>query len=59
MYAYGSCRELEVLLMLSKDLKYINIKDYEEMNEEVDKLGRKLYVFIEKVTKEKWFSYFK
>ena len=58
-YAYGSCRELEVLLMLSRDLKYINLKDYERMNEEVDKLSRKLFVFIEKVTREKWFSYFK
>ena len=58
-YAYGSCRELEVLLMLSKDLKYITNKDYERMYEELDKLSRKLFVFIEKVTKEKWFSYFK
>jgi four helix bundle protein len=51
-YAYGSCKELEVLLMLSRDLKYIDLDIYSEMNSELDKLSRKLYVFIEKIDKE-------
>ena len=57
-YAYGSCKELEVLLMLSRDLKYVTLDEYGEINSELDKLSRKIYVFLEKVSKEKWFRYF-
>ena len=58
-YAYGSIRELQVLLDLSKDLKYISIKDYEETFEEVDKLSRKLFVFMRKVEREKFYNWFR
>src|SRR3990167_6489933 len=48
-YAYGSARELEVLLMLAKDLNYISLHDYYKLNERLDMLSRKLFVFINKV----------
>ena len=58
-YAYGSARELEVLLMLAKDLNYISLHDYYKLNERLDMLSRKLFVFINKVENEKFFDWFK
>ena len=58
MYAYGSCRELEVLLMLSRDLNYISNEIYDDVNEKLDKLSRKLFVFQRKVEKEKFYDWF-
>ena len=49
-YAYGSCRELEVLLLLSKDLNYIEI-------EKIDKLSKKLYKFINRVSENNIYNY--
>src|SRR3989339_1770519 len=37
-YAYGSAKELDVLLSMSKDLKYIPEKDYTLLYEKLDKL---------------------
>ena len=48
-YGYGSIRELQVLLELSKDLGYISRIDYEEIDEDIDKLSRKLFLFLKKV----------
>ena len=56
-YGYGSIRELQVLLELSKDLGYISRIDYEEIDEDIDKLSRKLFLFLKKVEKEKFFSF--
>lgn len=58
-YAYGSGRELEVLLLLSKDLNYININEYNEINNKLDLLNKKVFVFINKVESEKFFDWFK
>jgi len=58
-YAYGSIKELEVLLELSKDLGYINNKDYEELKEDLDKISRKMFRFMSFVNKEKFFEWFK
>jgi len=58
-YAYGSCKELDVLLMLSRDLKYVKNEEYKDLYEKLDKLMRKLFVFMNKVEKEKWFDWFK
>ena len=55
-YAYGSARELQVLLRLCKDLMYIDKLDYEKYYEELDKLSRKLFVFITKIEKEEFFK---
>ena len=56
-YGYGSIRELQVLLELSKDLGYVSRIDYEEIDEDIDKLSRKLFLFLKKVEKEKFFSF--
>lgn len=58
-YAYGSIREIQVLLDLSKDLGYIQKNFYDEVNEDVDKLSRKLFVFIKTVERENFFNWFK
>src|SRR3989338_3966216 len=41
-YAYGSTKELEVLLSLSKDLGYIDEKQYFKVNEKLDEIMAKL-----------------
>ena len=58
-YAYGSIREVQVLIELSKDLGYIKKKSYDDVSERIDKLSRKLFVFIKKVEREKFFSWFR
>lgn len=58
-YAYGSLKELQVLLDLSKDLNYIQKEPYAEVNEELDKLSRKLFTFIKTVERENFFNWFR
>ncbi|MBS3163772.1 four helix bundle protein [Candidatus Woesearchaeota archaeon] len=58
-YSYGSARELEVLLMLSKDLGYIGIIEYNKLFSDLDKINKKLFTFIRKVESEKFFNWFK
>ncbi|MEW6063018.1 MAG: four helix bundle protein [Nanoarchaeota archaeon] len=58
-YSYGSCRELEVLLMLSKDLAYVNNEEFKLLYEKLDKLSRKLFTFMTSINKEKFFNWFK
>jgi len=58
-YSYGSMKELQVLVDLSKDLNYINQEIYDEVYEEIDKLSRKLFLFIKNVEREKFFNWFK
>ncbi|HIH25364.1 four helix bundle protein [Candidatus Woesearchaeota archaeon] len=52
-YSYGSIKELEVLLMLSRDLKYINDEEYKIFFEKLDILSRKLYSFINIINNER------
>jgi|SRR3989344_7914689 len=58
-YAYGSIRELQVLLEFARDLRYIPIATYNFLNEETDKVSRKLFTFMKKVDKEVFFTWFK
>ena len=58
-YAYGSLKELSVLLDLSKDLGYIGIDDYNDLYEDLDKVSRKMFNFMKFVNREKFFSWFK
>ena len=58
-YSYGSVKELQVILMLCRDFKYINSEEYLDLYEELDKLGSKLFVFMRKVNKEDWKEWFK
>lgn len=57
-YAYGSARELEVLISISKDLKYITEEDFNLFYEEIDKLSKKLFVFIKKINNYEFFSWY-
>jgi len=62
--AYGSAKEVEVLLSLCLDLKYFSNTDYNCINERLDQLNAKLFLFIrnveERVTdrKHKFFKKF-
>ena len=58
-YAYGSLKELSVLLLLSRDLGYINNDEYDEINEDLDKTSRKMFKFMSFVEREKFFNWFK
>ena len=61
-YAYGSAKELDVLLLLSKDLKYIQNKKYTQIEKKLDLLMAKLFLFmsnIEKRIKDKRYNFFR
>ena len=58
-YSYGSLRELEVLFMLCKDLRFIKEEEYLEIEEKRDRVSKKLFLFMKKVEKDKWFDWFK
>ena len=45
-YSYGSCKELGVLLMMSKDLGYISQKEYDDLFRKLDKVMAKLFGFV-------------
>ena len=47
--ALGSAFELDYQILLAKDLKYIDEKDYLELNDRVDKVKRQLAILIKKV----------
>ena len=57
-YSYGSCRELEVLILLSKDLNYITNEEFNFIIEEIDKISKKLFKFINKVNEEKFYNWY-
>jgi len=44
--AFGSAKEMDVLLMLCRDLGYINNNVYAEYHEDIDKLLRKLFLYL-------------
>ena len=44
----GSSNEVEALLELSKELGYIDGKEYEEMSRENEEIGKMIYGMIEK-----------
>ena len=58
-YGYGSLRELQVLLELSKDLNYIGLVEYKELEEDLDKVSRKMFNFMKFVDKEIFYRWFK
>jgi len=47
--AYASLKEVESLLLLSKELKYVLVRDFEVLAKEIDELARMIYRFIEVV----------
>ena len=48
LMAMGSCNEVQVLLDMSKDLKYIEEQVHEQLTKKYDILGKRLNVMIEK-----------
>lgn len=54
-YAYGSIREIEVLILFSKDLGYISKDIYLDLYEKINKISRKLFTFIKKVNKDEFY----
>ena len=47
--ALGSAFELDYQILLAKDLRYIDEKNYLELNDKVDKVRRQLAILIKKV----------
>ena len=45
--------------MLSKDLNYLDNSRYNDLINDAEIISRKLFVFMDKVKKEKWFEWFK
>ena len=60
--AYASAKEVEVLLDLCKDLKYINEEDYTHLTSKLDEVNAKLFLFLRNVEERigsKKFQFFK
>lgn len=49
----GSTTELEYHLLLARDLKYLDIKDYEHLNSQVIEIRKMLISFIQTIKDEK------
>jgi len=58
-YAYGSLKELQVLIMFCRDLNYITTLEYNNYIQKIDTLGRKLYIFMNKVNSQRFFNWFR
>jgi len=52
VYAQASCDETQVHLNFIHDSGYINDQEYDNLKEEIDKLGRKINKFIQYVEKD-------
>ena len=62
-YAYGSAKELDVLLSMSKDLNYITKNQYDPLFNKLDELMAKLFGFMKNIearfeNKKKFFTRF-
>ncbi len=58
-YSYGSAKELDVLLSLSKDLGYINQKQYDKIFNKLDELMAKLFKFMNNIEKKTPHQFFR
>lgn len=58
-YSYGSAKELEVLLSLSKDLGYIDEKEYSRINTKLDEFTAKLFKFMSNLEKRTPYRFFR
>ena len=50
--SYGSAKEIQVLLDISKDLSYINHPTHEKVSKALDELGAKLFCFMRNLEKD-------
>lgn len=51
-YSYGSCRECEVLLLLCRDLGYVNLELFHALNASLEELKASLFKFMRAVNSE-------
>ncbi len=51
-YSYGSCKEVEVLLMLALDLNFINKEIFQSLQSNLEKLKASLFNFMKSVDNE-------
>src|SRR3989344_6686502 len=58
-YAYGSTKELEVLLHLSKDLNYVSAEKFSQTYKKLDELMAKLFKFMENVENRTPYEFFR
>ncbi|HLC62296.1 MAG TPA: four helix bundle protein [Candidatus Nanoarchaeia archaeon] len=58
-YAYGSAKELEVLLSLSKDSEYIKEKEYRAVYLKLDEIMAKLFKFMNNIEKRTPYGFFR
>ncbi len=63
-YSYGSAKELDVLLMMSRDLGYIPKENYNILFAKLDKLMAKLFGFMDNIesrfeNKKRFFTNYK
>lgn len=52
--SFGSCQEIEYLVLLSKDLDYLDEKNYGLIQNEIVSIKKQLYHLIKKLTAEVW-----
>jgi len=48
-YSFGSGKEIEVLLVLSKDLGFLTVKEFNDLSQQLDHVMSKLFLFIRSV----------
>jgi len=48
-YSFGSGKEIEVLLLLSKDLGFLTVKEFTDLSKQLDHVMSKLFLFIRSV----------
>src|SRR3989344_1023792 len=48
-YSFGSGKEIEVLLLLSKDLGFLTYKEFTGLSKQLDHVMSKLFLFIRSV----------
>ena len=58
-YSYGSTKELEVLLSLSKDLGYITESQHSKVYKKLDEVMAKLFKFMSNIEKKTPYGFFR
>lgn len=56
--AYGSSKELAVLIDLSKDIGYIDKKKHSSISDQIDMFNQKIFLFIRSVEKRTGTTFF-
>ncbi len=51
--AQGSANEVQYLLLLAKDLGYLNLNKYDKLEDEIDKIKRMLYKLSKRLSNKK------